>query len=217
MQASRRAMLKKLLALIGSTAAATGSAQAPGSAEEALPRQVAGSMFATPTFIVLDIPAPVAAEVIALRTRYDENMAHLPAEITIVGSSGVGTVASHQDPEALFRAIQRVGQRHMPFISAFVSMERFPGVQVFWLKPRDRAPFDGFQRSLVAEGLAFNPDPFKFTPHCTVSATVQLSPRQETELLASNVPMMEFTLSRLSVYQLSEGRASLLKSFTFAA
>ena len=174
-------------------------------------------MFATPTYIVLDIPDPVAAEVIALRARYDENTARLPAEITIVGSSGVGTLASHQDPDALFRAIQRVGQRHLPFISAFVSMERFPGVQVFWLKPRDRTPFDDLQRGLIAEGLAFNPSPFTFTPHCTVSATVQLSPQQETELLATNVPMKEFTLSRLSVYQLFEGRASLLKSFTFAA
>ena len=174
-------------------------------------------MFATPTYIVLELPTPVATEVLSLRRRYDENATRLPAEITIVGSSGVGTLAPEQDPDFVFNAIQRVGQRQLPFVSAFASMERFPGVQVFWLKPRDRAPFDTLQRSLIAEGLAFNPNPFSFNPHCTISATVQLSPQQEIELLASEVPMQEFTLSRLSVYQLAEGRATLVRSFEFAA
>jgi 2'-5' RNA ligase len=172
-------------------------------------------VFSVPAYIVLDLPPAVSAEVIALRSRYDAFEAQLPPEITIAGSSGVGVLAEHQDAEYVFQAIQRVGQQHLPFVSAFVSTERFPGVPVFWLKPRDRAPFEALQRALVAAGIRFGVNPFPFNPHCTISSTVKLTESQEHELLNASIPRQEFVLAKLSVYQLVEGRASLLQSFSF--
>jgi hypothetical protein len=113
------------------------------------------SVFTAPTYIVLDLPPAVGAEVIALRSRYDAFEAQLPPEITVAGSSGVGVLAEQQDAEHVFQAIQHVGQQHLPFVSAFVSMER--------------------------------------------------------------IPRQEFVLAKLGVYQLVEGRASLLRSFSFPA
>ena len=98
----------------------------------------------------------------------------------------------------------RVVAKHLPITTAFVSIERFPGTDVFWLKPINRAPFEAIQVALVAEGLRLQPSPFPFNPHCTVSASVPLSPAQE------------FALDRLSLYQLIHGHAEFLRSFPAA-
>ena len=172
-------------------------------------------MFSAPTYIVLELPQGVGATVSALRSRYDAHTASLPAEITIAGSSGIGTLSVNQDAEEVIKAIQHVGKRLLPFPTAFVSLERFPDTQIFWLKPRDRKPFDAFQNALVEAGLLFNPNPFPFNPHCTISARAALEKSQEDELLAAHIPTEEFVLAKLCLYKSVQGRASLLRSFDF--
>ena len=44
------------------------------------------------SFIVLDLPSPVAETVKKLRGEYDPKRVLVPAEITIAGSSGLGAV-----------------------------------------------------------------------------------------------------------------------------
>ena len=157
----------------------------------------------------------MAEQVLALRRRYDPVTASLPAEITIAGSSGVGVLLPDQNPEYVLNAVERIGCEHLPLITSFVAVSRFPRTQVFWLKPRERGPFDAIQSSLSAAGVKFSPNPFSFNPHCTLSAQAKLSQAQEAELLATTFPKEEFSLSTLSLYQLIEERASLLRSFSF--
>lgn len=178
-----------------------------------MPCFVPADVFSTPTYIVLDLPQPVCAEVLAMRQRFDLYQAGLPPEITVAGSSGVGTVARGQAPSHVFRAIEAVAQRHLPFACSFESMRRFPGVPVFWLCPRDRAPFDALYRALLESDIKFDASPFPFNPHCTISSTVEHSKHQEAELLASPVPQMEFFFDELRVYQLAGRQARLLQSF----
>lgn len=96
-------------------------------------------------------------------------------------------------------------------------MHRFPGVPVFWLKPRDRLPFDALHRALLESGVRFSSSPFVFTPHCTISATVELSKEQESELLCYSIPKLDFVLDKLSLYELVGGQAHLLQSFPLGA
>ena len=172
-------------------------------------------MFSVPTYIVLELPPEIASKVSVLRSRYDSNTAKLPAEITIAGSSGIGTLAANQNAEETIRSIQHVAHKHLPFLTAFASIEQFPNTQIFWLKPRDRKPFDALQNAFVAAGIKFFANPFPFNPHCTISAKATLSTRQESELRAISIPTEEFVLSTLCLYQSVQGKASLLKSFTF--
>lgn len=172
-------------------------------------------MFSAPTYIVLELPSGVGFKVSELRARYDQDTARLPSEITIAGSSGLGTLSADQNPEEAIEVIQGIARQHLPFYSAFVSMERFPGTQIFWLKPRERDPFDALQRALVAAGLRFNPNPFPFNPHCTISAKSSLSEVQAQELLTLTIPSDEFLLTELCLYQLIQGRAQRLRSFDF--
>ena len=172
-------------------------------------------MFSTPTYIVLDLPSTVAADVTSLRSRFDAYEAKLPPEITVAGSSGIGTIEEHQDPERVFEALEHIGQDHLPFVSSFVSLERFSGTNIFWLKPRDREPFDRLQRSMLEAGIKFLSNPFPFNPHCTISANDLLTSAQISDLLNAPFPRKEFLLSKLCAYQLIDGRASLLRSFSF--
>lgn len=178
-----------------------------------MPNFMPADVFSVPTYIVFDLPQPVCAEVLEMRQRFDLHQASLPPEITVAGSSGVGTVAQGQDPLTVFRAIEAVARRHLPFTCSFESMRRFPGVPVFWLCPRDRAPFDALHRALLESVIKFDANPFPFNPHCTISSTVELSKHQEAELLASPVPQMEFLLDELRVYQVAGGQARILQSF----
>ena len=178
-----------------------------------MPYVLPADAFSAPTYIVLDLPQPACAEVLALRQRFDLYQASLPPEITVAGSSGVGTVAQGQDPVHVFRAIEAVARRNLPFACSFESMRRFPGVPVFWLSPRDRAPFDALHRALLDSDIKFDASPFPFNPHCTISSTIDLSKHQETELLAAPVPQMEFLLAELRVYQVAARQAHLLQSF----
>jgi len=172
-------------------------------------------MFSVPTYIVLNLPPAIGGEVVELRKRFDAYEANLPPEITIAGSSGVGVLGANQTAEVVFEAIERVGKKHLPFLTSFVSMDRFPGVQIFWLRPKDREPFDALQSALVAEGIQFERSPFPFNPHCTISATVELTDMQERELLSMVIPTQEFVMNTLGVFQLVEGQAILMRSFCF--
>ncbi len=49
-------------------------------------------MFEHPTFIVLDMPSPVADKVQKLHDRFDPVVAGFPIEITVVGSSGIKAI-----------------------------------------------------------------------------------------------------------------------------
>lgn len=173
-------------------------------------------MFEAPTYIALDLPSRVAAQVRTLRQRYDVQTARLPVEITIAGSSGIGVLARDQQPDRVFDLVESLGRKFLPFTTSFESMSRFPGVPVFWLKPRDRAPFDALQSALVAAGLRFESSPFSYTPHCSVSVSAMLTSAQETQLLHEAIPSEAFPLARLSLYQPVGGRASLLKAFSFS-
>ena len=179
-----------------------------------MPYVLPADAFSAPTYIVLDLPQPARTEVLELRQRFDLYQASLPPEITVAGSSGVGTVAQGQDALHVFRAVEAVARRHRAFACTFESMRRFPGVPVFWLSPRDRAPFDALHRALLDSGIKFDTSPFPFNPHCTISSSNELSKRQETELLSSPVPQMEFLLEELRVYQVAGGQAHLLQSFS---
>jgi len=62
-------------------------------------------MFEQPTYVVLEIPSPVAEGIRAWRERFDPIVATFPVEITVIGSSGVGPLARDQDPAAVFATL----------------------------------------------------------------------------------------------------------------
>jgi hypothetical protein len=61
------------------------------------------------TYVVLDVPDPVAGRVLDLRRQArDDFRAALPAEVTVIGSGGAGPIVRHQGVSSLTKAVRTV-------------------------------------------------------------------------------------------------------------
>ena len=156
-------------------------------------------MFPHPTYIVLELPSPVDAEIQRLRRHYDPHLATYPAEITVAGSSGLGTLGPEEDYDAVLGTLQTLARVHLPIRMRFVATRRFASGPVIWLAPEDPAPFVALHQGIAQSGLSFRPHKFPYTPHCSLT-TSELDPEKTKALLAEPFPRDPFALTRLSLY-----------------
>ncbi|NMP24634.1 2'-5' RNA ligase family protein [Sulfobacillus harzensis] len=137
------------------------------------------SIFDADTYVILPVPPPVAERIMAIRTEHQDafRMA-LPVEITVAGSSGIGTIHHDQDPDEAFRLLDTVANTTPPIRVSFGPVQRFPGTDIFVVQPVDPRPFHQLHQRLATSGIKFNVSPFPYTPHCTLRSR---SPVSETE------------------------------------
>jgi 2'-5' RNA ligase len=155
------------------------------------------------TYVVLDMPPPIWKHVKSIRERYASPLTILPVEITVIGSSGIGTFHKEQDIDAAFELIDSVAASFAPFTTAFLRVTTFPNTGVFYYEPSDPQPFIELQSDIVSTGLKFNESPFPFTPHCTIVKFDNPSQELVNEMLSLPVPKGEFMLGALSIYSLN--------------
>lgn len=157
--------------------------------------------FPSNTYVVLDLPQPVAGKVLAVRRHHrDEYRAALPAEITIAGSSGVGVFAADQDLVEVFSMLDSIAAETAPIRASFSRVLRFPGTDIFVLTLADEEPFRTLHRRIAASGLRFEPSPFPYTPHCTLRSRSPVTEEEAADLFSVRIEDV-FMLDTLSVYQ----------------
>jgi 2'-5' RNA ligase len=162
------------------------------------------------TYIDLDLPQSVQDQVKSIRERYGSRLAILPVEITVIGSSGIGTFAEEQEPITAFKLVDRVASMFAPIKTAFRRVTTFPNTGVFYYEPADPQPFIELQRKLVSTGLKFKESPFPFTPHCTIVKFDQPSKELVNEIMSLPIPKEQFVLDTLSIYSLDGYDSRLL-------
>ena len=154
------------------------------------------------TYVVLDMPSPIWEHVKTIRERYASPLTILPVEITVIGSSGVGTFQEVQEMDAAFDQIDSVAANFKPITAAFRRVTTFPNSGVFYYEPDDPQPFIKLQGEIVSTGLKFKESPFPFTPHCTIVKFDNPSKGLVDEILSLPVPREPFMLDALSIYSL---------------
>lgn len=159
--------------------------------------------FDVDTYIVLDLPADVAGEVLSLRKRLNFFFEKIPAEITFTGSSGVGTVSKDQDVPDFVETLERIAADTAPLETHFKAVNTFPNSGVFFLEPSDQSPFRRLHERLVNSGLRFGPCPFPYFAHCTIKNDHKRNVRNPESILSLDFPRSVFTLSDLRVYALA--------------
>lgn len=153
------------------------------------------------TGLVFDLPhGPWVANVLHLRSRYEPTRLGFPIEITVVGSSGLGWFTSTQDEATLLRDVGEVARHFPPFTFRFEKVSCFPGTTVYYLSPRESAPFFDFQRKLHDCGLSYEPTPFTYTPHCTIVILAEPNQEAHAEIMACPVPDIEIRVASVSFY-----------------
>jgi len=157
-------------------------------------------MFSSPTYIVLDVPPPASDYIKKLRARFDPERADVSVEVTIAGSSGLGTVAAGQNPGQVFRTLSTVASEFSPFVSSFVKIKKFRGTGITYFELSNPLNFIQIHNALESAGILFNPNPFPFTPHCTIRLKKGIRIKEIRESILTAPPECEFLISTMSVY-----------------
>jgi 2'-5' RNA ligase len=162
------------------------------------------------TYIVLDVPAPQADQVMAIREHHrDIFRASLPVEITLTGSAGVGVLDIAQDPVVAFTRLNEIASETAPIEASFGKVHRFENTDIFVLTLVDEEPFHTLHKKIANSGLSFKDSPFPYKPHCTLRSRSPISESEAAELMSLSIPGV-FILDTLSVYQMRRLPMTLL-------
>ena len=164
-----------------------------------------------PAFVVAELPEPVAAWVREMRGRFEPGIAHLPAEITLAGSSGVGPIAPGQSVTAVQRLLETVLAGRLQFETRFIGIGNFPGTEIFFAAPEPE-PFNSIHAAVAASGIAFGPSRFSYNAHCSLKGLTPLGPGQREAIEAAAIPSQPFTITTVSVYEMERMKPTRLFS-----
>lgn len=165
------------------------------------------------SFVVVEVPAPLAQHVRGIRRQYGSARQFLPVEITVAGSSGLGVFAPDQDATAALRVVGQLATETAPFDFELAGVERFPGSGVFYYAMRDTAPFLALHQRLAGSGLRFKPINFPFSPHLTIDTFDDAGADLEAELRALAVPAGPQHAAAVSVYSLQGWDCRVVQTF----
>jgi 2'-5' RNA ligase len=162
------------------------------------------------TYVVLDVPAPIGDQVMAIRKRHrDEFRASLPVEISVSGAGGVGVFDPTQDPKEAFGVLETIASETAPIEASFGEVLRFPNTDIFVLTLEDERPFHALHERISRSGLRFKPGVFPYKPHCTLGSRSPISEKEAAELLSLRI-IGSFVLDTMSVYMIDELPMTLL-------
>jgi len=157
-------------------------------------------MFNLPTYIVLDVPPPASNYIKKLRQRFDPERAGVPVEITITGSSGLGTIVPEQDPALVFRTVSEIASKFTPFQTSFLRVKKFRGTGITYFELANPLNFIQIHNAFSSSPIEFNKNPFPFTPHCTIRLKKGIRIKEIRESILTAPPEYEFFLTSLSIY-----------------
>ena len=169
-----------------------------------------GVKFIGDTYIVVEVPDPVAEQVMAIRQQYhDELLMPLPAEITLIGSSGVGVFDLSQDACEALEILDVIASETKPIRAEFGPVHRFPNTDIFVLTLINEEPFIDLHNRIKNSGLRFLPSPFPFKPHCTILRTAPVNEKTMRDLLQIKITN-DFVIDTMSVYLFDKDLLKLL-------
>jgi hypothetical protein len=168
-------------------------------------------LIAKPTFIVAELPDDVAAWVRSVRAAFEPAIAHLPAEITLAGSSGVRPISAGQDVASIRSKLEAALAGRLPFWARFEGIGSFPGTEIFFASPEPE-PFVALHQAIVNSGIAFAPSAFPYRPHCSLKGFTPLGPGERGALDGLSVPDTLFVIRKVSVYEMERRKPTLLFS-----
>jgi 2'-5' RNA ligase len=143
--------------------------------------------------VVAEITGEVAERIHEVQRKYDPRMAgELPPHLTLIGSSGMGPISVHTEPELLRDALRPAARATPPMTVYFEPPLRFMQSQVVVL-PLDpngpvRALHERIAERIRAAKIVTERARFTFTPHCTLNLYRELPERSLRELLALRFP-----------------------------
>lgn len=162
------------------------------------------------TAVVMELPDPVKQAVQKLRERFDPFLAdNIPVEITIAGSSGMGTIAPGQNGAFILDELQKVASKMKAFRACLGKVICFPGTPIHVFEVLPLEPFNQLYRLLTASPIIFTQSSHPFFPHCSLHIWGEVGAFQRKEMMRQTVPG-DFWLDSFALYQLVQGKTAVL-------
>lgn len=161
-------------------------------------------------FVLAELPGEAGAQVRAIQQQYDPKLARLtPPHVTLVGSSGVGSIPTDTPVERIRAALEPIAANTEPLSLKFSAPHRFMQTDIVSLPLDPNGPLRALHERIARSGLPFKRARFQFSPHCTLSFYPTLTPARERELLALRVEAPA-VIERLQVYLTRDPQPSKL-------
>ncbi len=161
--------------------------------------------FISPTYILFDLLDQVKESVNEIRKQFDPMRSTLDAEISITGSSGVGTLAPGQSPQQVFDEVRRIADTLTAFESSFQGISSFPGTGIFFFTVAEEEIFIRIHKLFRDANIYYHPSVFAYKPHCTLTLhEAPLPQAMEEEIMNQPIPRSPFLVNNISVYNLGE-------------
>jgi len=151
-----------------------------------------------PTYFIAELSGDVEPLIYGLRNKHNPERTLWPVDITIAGSSGVGTIKEQQ---ALYEVVSKLAPivERLSFETVrFRSVGQFPGTGIFYLEP-ERENFDKLHSAIIKSGILFNASRWPFNPHCTLA--VVSNDEKYADLIRSVELPKETKIGCFSLYQ----------------
>lgn len=151
-------------------------------------------------FVIAEIGGEIGDRIRALQLRFDPKMAReAPPHVTIIGSSGAGSIEPTTPVARLREAIEPVTSSVEPLRLQFGPPIRFLQREIVVLPLDPHGPIRELHERLKTNGLPFATARYPFTPHCTLSFYPTIT-RESLRQLLSVRETAEWTLDTLRVY-----------------
>lgn len=151
-------------------------------------------------FVLAELPGEAGALVREIQQKYDPKLARLtPPHITLVGSSGVGSIPTDTPVSRIRAALEPIAATTEPMSLKFGAPHRFMQTEIVSLPLDVHGPLRTLHERIARSGLPFRPARFMFSPHCTLSFYPTLTLTNEREMLALRVDA-PCIVERLQVY-----------------
>lgn len=153
----------------------------------------------SPTYLIAELAGDVVPLVSTMRKRFNPDHLYWPADITIAGSSGVGTLKEGQDINEVVEHLTPIVQEYGFSDLKFLGVGRFPTTGIYYLMP-EREKFDRLHEAVVGSAVEFNENAWPYNPHCTLRWQEEDAPDCR-DLFESLAVPAESVIKCFSLYQ----------------
>ncbi len=159
--------------------------------------------FARPSYILFDLPEAATLQVNEIRRQFDPNRSNLNAEVSLTGSSGVGTLVAGQSEQKVFAEISRIAAMLTAFSASFGGIGSFPGTGIYFFTMSDEQVFRRIHQLFCEADIQYNSSPYAYLPHCTLTLFDNpLPPETAEKIMKLPIPRDPFRIDNISVYSI---------------
>lgn len=152
-------------------------------------------------FVVTELTGQALDEVREVQREHDPKLANTSTpHITIVGSSGVGPIASDTPVERMREVLEPIACSTAPITLHFEPPIRFMQTEIIVLPLDPHGELRALHERIATSGLVFDQARFPFSPHCTLSFFPTITPAIQRKLLGLRIDA-PVVIERLQVYQ----------------